>query len=142
MTAKAERRQGWAPNLPDLLDWVGTVPGLRIPGGPHGIAVEERLSDDAYTVSAELPGIDPDEDVEITVEDELLTIRAERTEKTEDRQRSEFRYGQFTRAVRLPAGARTKEARATYDQGILTVTVPLAAAKETARTIKVERKEP
>ena len=52
-----------------------------------------------------------------------LTIKAERTERKETKGRSEFSYGSFTRSVTLPAGANEEDIKATYDKGILTVSV-------------------
>ncbi|MGI3199302.1 Hsp20/alpha crystallin family protein [Streptomyces sp. GLT-R25] len=75
--------------------------------------------------------------VEITVAEGLLTLRAERTEETKDKRHTEFRYGTFTRAVRLPAGAEGDEATAEYKDGVLTVTVPVPEKKEGTRTISV-----
>ena len=81
------------------------------------------MEDGHYVVRAEIPGIDPAKDVDITVRDGQLTIKAERTEKKETKGRSEFRYGSFTRSVTLPAGANEEDIKATYDKGILTVSV-------------------
>ena len=55
--------------------------------------------------------------------DSQLTIKAERTEKKEANGRSEFRYGSFVRSVTLPAGANEEDIKATYNKGILTVSV-------------------
>jgi HSP20 family molecular chaperone IbpA len=138
MVAKIERRQGWAP-FPDLFDWMDAVPGFRPGPGLHGIRVEEEFAEGEYRLHAELPGIDPDRDVEITVEGDTLTLRAERTERTEGKHRSEFRYGTFTRTVRFPTALRTEQTRATYADGVLTVTIPTAEEKAAAKTVKVER---
>jgi HSP20 family protein len=143
MHAAMEPRHG-TMSLPDLFDWIvpdfPAMPGLR---GAHGIRIEESVSDGVFTLRAELPGIDPEQDVEISVEGDMLSIRAERTTKTEDKRHSEFHYGALARTVRLPAGARTGEAEADYKDGILTVTVPVP--EETGqgpRTIAVQRPEP
>lgn len=98
------------------------------------IPLEEEVEDGRYVVRAELPGIDPAKDVDITVRDDRLTIRAERTEKKESKGRSEFRYGSFVRSISLPAGAKDDDIKATYDNGILTVSVPVP--KEAAPTEK------
>nr|WP_241195996.1 Hsp20/alpha crystallin family protein [Streptomyces sp. SID10362] len=90
-------------------------------------------------MKTELPGIDPDKDVEIAVEDGLLTVRAERTEETKEKHRTEFRYGTFARSVRLPAGAQDDEATAEYEDGVLTITVPVPTPKAGTRTIPVRR---
>jgi HSP20 family molecular chaperone IbpA len=138
-----ERRAGWPPLLPDVFDWLETgIPGVpvwRAAPGTHGIRIEERMTDEAYVVTAELPGIDPEKDVEISVGDGVLTLRAERTQETEHRHHTEFHYGSFARSVRLPAGARAEDATAGYKDGLLTVMVPLAAKKAEAKTVKVRR---
>lgn len=140
MSNMTERRGGWPFSLPDVVDWIESgVPGMRGRPVPHGIRVEEQIVQDSYVLRSELPGIDPGKDVEITVDDGVLTLRAERVEREEGAVRSEFRYGAFARSLRLPSGARPEDATAEYKDGILTVTVPLAAAKTAARTISVRR---
>ncbi|MEU8925361.1 Hsp20/alpha crystallin family protein [Kitasatospora sp. NPDC048545] len=54
-------------------------------------------------------------------------------------QRSEFRYGAFTRSVRLPAGVRDEDVTASYDQGVLTVRAPVGEATKPARKIEINR---
>ena len=85
--------------------------------------LEDEIQDGHYLLRAELPGIDPAKDVEITVRGGQLTIKAERTERKETKGRSEFSYGSFVRSVSLPAGANEENIKATYDKGILTVDV-------------------
>jgi HSP20 family protein len=79
-------------------------------------------------VRVELPGIDPDKDVELTVSEGALHVRAERRqEKTvEDMEeyRSELRYGAFSRVLPLPVGTSEKDITATYTAGILEIRVP------------------
>ncbi len=91
------------------------------------IRLEDRVTDTEYTLRAELPGLDPEKDVEIDVANGVLTIRAQRREESQTRNRSEFRYGMFSRSVRLPANADESGVRAHYNQGILEITVPLRA---------------
>lgn len=90
-----------------------------------------------------MPGLDPDKDVEIDVTGQMLRIRAERRQesKTEDkgRYRSEFRYGSFSRAVPLPAGATDQDVKATYKDGILEVRVPIDHGKAEAHNIPIQR---
>ncbi|MFI9025180.1 Hsp20/alpha crystallin family protein [Streptomyces sp. NPDC053560] len=134
----------WRPQvLPDVFDWAESslagFPMWRGLAGTHGIRIEEELTDDAYRLRAELPGLDPGKNVEIHIAQGVLSLRAERSEETEHGHHSEFRYGSFARSVRLPAGAREDEAKAEYKNGILTVTVPLSGAKKPAgRTVPVE----
>lgn len=96
------------------------------------IRVEEFTEDDGKTlvVRAELPGIDPDKDVEITVTGRMLTLRAERREESKADtgawRHSEFHYGSFERMIALPEGASEKDIKAVYKDGILQVRIPLA----------------
>ncbi|HEY8983225.1 MAG TPA: Hsp20/alpha crystallin family protein [Streptomyces sp.] len=137
MSGMIERLPGW-PVLPDLFGWVESgLPGLHGAPGLHGIRVEEHLADGAYVLRAELPGVDPGKDVEITVSEGVLTLRAERTEETTERHRTEFRYGTFARSVRLPLGAKGDDATAAYKDGVLTITVPVPEEKTGTRTIPV-----
>ena len=80
---------------------------------------------------AELPGVDPEADVEVTVESGMLTIRAERREESKQDRHSEFKYGSMTRSIALPERADPDKITATYDKGILEVTVPIP--QQTAR---------
>ena len=81
-------------------------------------------------VRAELAGIDPEKDVEVTVGSGYLTIRAERHDKTEGKHRTEFRYGSFSRSLPLPGDANADDVKASFDHGILTVSVGLKAEKK------------
>jgi HSP20 family protein len=132
------RRQ---PLLPDLSDWfemLTPTPWRSMPG-LHGIRIEEGEEEGKYVIKAEIPGIDPDKDLEVTVGDGLLSLRAERTERTTEKQRSEFRYGSFSRTVRLPRGADESKLAANYTDGILTITVPIDETKKPAQKIAVTR---
>ena len=120
--------------LGDLTGWFDT--DLPIRSG-HLIRMEETLTDTQYVVRAELPGMDPGKDITVTVEEGVLTISAERREEEKVRGRSEFRYGMLQRAVRLPANADLDHLTARYDKGVLTVTVPLTAAKPAGRTVPI-----
>lgn len=86
-------------------------------GAEPQLKVEEFREDGQLVVRAEMPGIDPDNDVEITVSDDILHLRAERRSetKTEDTSgcHSEFHYGSFSRSLRLPAGATEADIKAT-----------------------------
>ncbi|WP_053801978.1 Hsp20/alpha crystallin family protein [Streptomyces rimosus] len=131
--------------LPDLFDWfesgIAGLPGMRGAPGLHGIRIEEQITDDAYRLRAELPGLDPERDIDLSVTGDVLTLQAERREETEHKRHSEFRYGALARSVRLPSNARWGEATAEYKDGILTVTIPMSESKESAsRTIRVQRK--
>ncbi|ORA83507.1 hypothetical protein BST28_01075 [Mycolicibacter kumamotonensis] len=103
------------------------------------IRLEDRMEDGHYVVRAELPGVDPAKDVDVTVHDGQLTIKAERTESKEAKGRSEFSYGSFVRSVTLPAGADEDDITASYDKGILTVSVAVTEpAVPAEKHIKVQ----
>ncbi|MEV5705009.1 Hsp20/alpha crystallin family protein [Actinoallomurus sp. NPDC052274] len=126
------------PRLPDLFDLMEMPFTTLRPFTAQAIRIEDYLDDDKYVIRAELPGIDPSRDVEISVSRGILTIRAEREERREGRRHSEFRYGTYERHVRLPDRVREEDITAAYDQGILTVTVPLQEAKEATRRIPIQ----
>src|SRR5258708_7223117 len=107
--AKLARRQ--APAIfPDLLDWLESPLTALMPfAAGQTFRVEEYIEDNRHVIRAELPGLDPDQDIEVTVDDRTLMIHAERREEEKKKKkkphRSEFRYGSPTRPVRLPPKA-------------------------------------
>jgi HSP20 family protein len=103
----------------------------------HVLRLEDEMKDGLYEVRAELPGVDPIESIEVTVRDGRLTIKAERAQTSESNGHSEFSYGEFVRTVPLPAGADEDDINATYDRGILTVSVPLAEDHPTEKRVEV-----
>ncbi len=103
------------------------------------IRLEDRVTDTEYTVRAELPGLDPEKDVQVTVAHGLLTVHAERKEESQTKHRTEFRYGVFERAVRLPANADETGVKAAYRDGILEITVPLKPVEGAAKRIDITK---
>lgn len=124
-------------DLAGLLDTFPTFAALRPLFDTRAIRVEDELHDDVYEIRAELPGVDPDEDIEVTVCDGRLTITAERARPSENCGRAEFTYGSLTRTLVLPDGADQDDVNATYDRGILTVSVPLADEHRMEKHIEV-----
>lgn len=117
-------------------------PDQTAPAGAP-IRVEELVENGQVVVRAELPGVDPAKDIEVVVDEGILTIRAVRRETTQDRTahgyRSEFRYGSFVRQVRLPKGTTAEVVSATYRDGVLEVRMPAPAPAGSARRIEVQR---
>ena len=111
----------------------------------HGtpMRIEEFVEDGTLVVRAELPGVDVDKDVDISVHDGLLHIKAERTEKSELKEksfyRSEFRYGAFERTLPLPPGATLDDVKATYENGVLEVRIPTTGPDDTTHKVPVQR---
>jgi HSP20 family protein len=108
--------------LPDVFEWFGADWPFD---DRHPARIESFAEGGDFIVRAELPGMDPDRDIHITVEQNQLKISAERTQEEHTDQRSEFRYGSYSRTVALPAGCDTDAIDASYDAGILNVRMPL-----------------
>ena len=138
MVEKTDTSNVW-PSLYDPLRALGTrLADWLSP------ATEASSSDDAYDISMELPGVSED-DIELTVEDGVVTVRGEK--KTQQEKQgdtwyfSERQYGAFRRSFRLPEDADGDKASAKMVDGVLHVSVPKRApdtAKE-ARKINIAR---
>jgi HSP20 family protein len=102
------------------------------------LRVEELHEDGTLVVRAEMPGMDPDKDVDVSVTDGMLRISAKREERSEDKKkdsyRSEFHYGEFSRTLALPPGVDRDAVKAAYKDGILEVRVPWPEEKESGAT--------
>jgi HSP20 family protein len=113
-------------------------------GAPGAIRVEELVDGNDLIVRAELPGVDPEKDVDISVQDHSLLINAHRQERKEEKEkgsyRSEFRYGSFSRTLPLPEGVTDQDIQATYRDGVLEVRVPVPEQKQAAAKKKIEVK--
>lgn len=127
----------------DMIEWLEAPWTLLRPATGNFMRVEDFLKDGSYVVRAELPGIDPEKDVEVTVAGGVLTIRAERREEETGKHHSEFHYGTLSRNVTLPLGADEEHIDAVYGHGILEVTVRLAdqSAEESRRKIPVRQNQ-
>jgi HSP20 family protein len=135
MSVPARREaRGMLPDLFDLFE----MPFAALRPAGQAIRVEDAVEDDRYVIRAEIPGIDPEKDLEISVSRGVLTIRAERQEAREGRRHSEFRYGVYERHIRLPSNIKEDEIKATYDKGIVTITMPFEEPKEAARRVPIE----
>jgi HSP20 family protein len=88
------------------------------------------------TVRAELPGMDP-EQIDVQVTDGVLVLTGEKrqqdTESHDTWYRTERRFGQFRRVVRLPAPVDAEKVRADYENGVLVIHLPLSAAARPRR---------
>lgn len=127
--------------FPEFAELFATFPsftGLRPAFDTRLMRLEDEVKDGHYELRAEIPGVDPAKDIDITVRDGQLTIKAERSEKKDFDGRSEFSYGSFVRTVPLPAGADEDNIEATYDKGILTVAVAISEPKPAERRVPVQ----
>ena len=112
-------------NLADHRDWV--------------IPLDIVRNEDNVTVHATLPGVNPD-DIDVTVDDGVLSIKAE-TKADEERKDGDYvvrerRYGKFHRSMRLPENVDADHAEPHYENGVLTIKLPVAESKK-AKQLKV-----
>jgi HSP20 family protein len=107
--------------------YVRPLHGDSLPA-PSQIKVDVKETEGGYTVQAEVPGV-PKEDIHVSVEGNVVSLRAEvrqLDQKTEGEKvlRSERYYGSVARSFQLPADIDAGQAKAKYDNGILTLTLP------------------
>jgi HSP20 family protein len=93
-------------------------------------------------VSAELPGVAED-DIDVSLNDDVLTIRGEKKfERKDDKENYHFverSYGTFQRSLRLPFPVDPEQVKASFENGVLTVSLPKSAQQERTRRIQVQR---
>jgi HSP20 family protein len=111
---------------------------------PRGFVpkLEIAESDEAYTVSAELPGVKQD-DLEVVIEDNVLTLKGEKKNERESEEdgvrRSELSFGSFERRVAFRSPIDEDAVKASYVDGLLTITIPKPEeARPKVRTVPVE----
>ena len=114
-----------------LDDWMKVFPLHRPMFGRWAedvIHVDEFRENGSLVIRAELPGIDPDKDVTLSVTDGTLTIEAERHEDKKLGEKGylcrELRHGSFSRTLPLPAKVSESDIKANYKDGILEIRVP------------------
>ena len=105
-------------------------------------AVDVAESEKSYEIKAELPGMD-EKDIEVKVTDGSLTIKGEKQEEREEKERDyylqERRYGSFERSFELPESVDPDRIEASFKKGVLTVTLPKKAeAQKPAKKIEVK----
>jgi len=119
-------------------DW--GLPALRTEEWAPAVDVSE--TEDAITVKAEIPGVNQD-DIEISLTGDVLTIKGKKEEEKEEKGRSFHRiercYGSFSRSFTLPSTVDQDNVKASYNKGVLEITLPKKAEAK-AKTIKVNVK--
>lgn len=139
----------WDPlsEMTRMLDQMYSTPARRqesqgarqLAGWAPSIDVLTRNGD--LVVRAELPGV-KQEDVDITLQDGVLTISGERKAETEEERGGyyvrERRYGSFSRSLALPEGVDESKIHARYENGVLEVTIEGAAAVQEPKRIQIE----
>ena len=98
-------------------------------------------TDKEIRITAELPGV-TEQDIDISLDDDVLTIRGEKKfERTDDKENFHFverSYGTFQRSLRLPFPVDPEQVQASFENGVLTVTVPKTGRQERSHRIQVQ----
>lgn len=104
--------------------------------------LDVRETEKDIVVTAELPGVN-ERDVEVTLSDDILSIRGEKKEEKEEKLKGYYRmersYGSFHRSIRLPQEIETDKVQAVFKNGVITITMPKdKAAQKQAKQIQVK----
>lgn len=107
--------------------YVRPLHGDSLPS-PSQIRIDVKESDSAYTVHAEVPGV-PKEDIHVSIEGNVVSLRAEVRQHDQQKEgekvlRSERYFGAVARSFQLPADVDAAQAKARYDNGVLTLQLP------------------
>ena len=118
------------------------MPTVRGFEGEWSPSVDVSETKDSFVVKAELPGLVA-EDVNVSISGNLLTIRGEKKKEEEEKDEHhhyvERYYGSFQRSFQLPANMKTDKIEATFDKGVLKVTLPKTEeAKKKEIQVKVK----
>ena len=109
--------------------WLEMTPLSKLTSEIRGLvpAVDVIDEEKAYRVTAELPGL-TEKDIEVTKDGDLLTIKGEKKEEHEEKEKgyflSERHFGSVERSLRLPEGIDDSKIEAKFENGVLTVTLP------------------
>jgi len=117
--------------------------GWLAPTGVETLAIDMYETPENIVVKASIPGVNP-EDIDVSISGDVLTIKGEVKEEKEVKEenyiRRERRYGSFCRSVALPVQVDANKAKAEYENGVLTLTLPKAEAVK-PKVIKVKAKK-
>jgi HSP20 family protein len=119
-------------------------PVAQAPTGDEALVPQINVSetDKELRVTAELPGV-TENDIDVTVEDDRLTIRAEKKVERKDEKENyrfvERSYGVFQRSLRLPFSVQPEQVQARFENGVLSVTLPKPQGEQHARKITVQK---
>ena len=127
-----ERQEGWDSNPFEVLHReVNKLFDTYYTGAGRNTVLsagfELSEADDEIEVKVELPGMD-EKDIQVTLDEDMLTIRGERKEQKETKKRnfhvSEMSYGGYSRTIPLPAEVDAGKAKARFRRGVLTLNLP------------------
>jgi HSP20 family protein len=128
----------------DVLRGTFGVPSREGQGGQGGTLmphIDVSETDKELKIRAELPGV-TEKDVEVTLNDDVLTIRGEKkVERTNEQENYHFverSYGTFQRSLRVPYQVEPDQVQARFEHGVLTVTLPKSEQQQRSRRIQVQ----
>ncbi len=126
----------------DVFRGVPTAGSRGAPGGDFVTAhIDVSETENEVRICAELPGVNQD-DVEISLDDDVLTIRGEKKLERKDEKENyhfmERSYGTFQRSLRLPFRVEPDQVQADFTNGVLTVTLPKTKAQDRSRRIQIQ----
>jgi HSP20 family protein len=124
-------------------DWPAMFrrPFVVVPEGLDTIRTDEFIEDGTVVMRVEMAGIDPEKDIEISLDGDVLHVRAERREEDETKERNytrrELRYGSFRRDLLVPTGTSEADVKASYKDGILEIRVPTTVETPPQPAVKI-----
>lgn len=142
VAVKRQEKQNDIFNWPLQMDWLDEFMPRRWFSNSsdwNSIKIEEYMKDGKLVIKAEMPGIDPDKDLAVSIHDGYLTISGEREETFENDHRCEFTYGSFSRSLLLPQGYKDSSIKANYKHGILEITMDVPTKNQEGRKIQIEK---
>lgn len=109
---------------------------------PAQIKVDVKENGDSYTIQAEIPGV-PKDDIDISLDGNVVSLRAEVKQQDSTSQddkvlRTERFYGSVSRSFQLPVEIDQAQARAKYDNGVLTLTLPKKTLPSGSQRLTIE----
>jgi len=118
-------------------------PLTRLGAGVLKPTLDIGATDEEYTISVEVPGVD-EKDIQLELVGDTLTIRGEKRQEREERGRNFYRmeraYGTFQRILSLPEDADQDHIEASFNKGVLTITIPRRAQRrEAGKTIEIRK---
>jgi HSP20 family protein len=133
--------------MDELFDNFGSGISLAAPGLGSGLSLKTDVAEteDALTVTAELPGVE-EKDVEVTFDGDLITIKGEKQQKREEKKEAyhlkERSWGSFERVIAVPFHADPDKVTANFEKGVLKLVVPKPPeAKKAVKKIAVQAKK-
>jgi HSP20 family protein len=124
-----------ASGRPGAAGDVGTV--AAVAAVEHTVRIDEHVDDNRYTLRAEVPGVDPANDITVTYHDGALRSQIHRSDARKDKSHTEFGYGTFDRMVRLSHGIDEQSIRASCLNEILEIHAKVTAPEQQHRAIPI-----